>query len=112
MSIEFVIYIILGIPVMLLAVASYISVLLAIAKRFTGVIKAIISAVVYFAFSGVIISPMIILGDVIQPPIQDSTSSFIIVLVGFVIITVPGMYYLSKVRIKELQKAGYFLPRG
>ncbi|PSV49857.1 hypothetical protein [Photobacterium indicum] len=101
----------LGIPTMFIAMVMYIYLLLGIAKVFSGAMKFMLSMMLFLVFSGVVVSPMFYLISSNQPAIQESTYTLVAVLLSYFAIMTPAVYYLVKVRIKELQRAGYFLPR-
>jgi len=111
MEIELIKTIIVGMPVMLLVTAIYVYLLLGIAKIFNGLIKFIIGMVNYLAFSVVIVLPLFYLISSNQPAIKESTYTLVAVLFSYLIIMAPGLYYLGKIKLKQLQGAGYFLPR-
>ena len=101
----------IGMPLMLIAMSVYIHLLLGIAKVFRGILKFALGLAVYLIFGAVLVSPFFYLASENQPAIQESTYIFVSVLLSYVLIVAPAFYYLGKVKIKELQRAGYFLPR-
>jgi hypothetical protein len=111
MIIDFFISVVIGIPVIFISVVAYVHVLLAIAKVFSGIIKFVISMMVYLVFALIVALPMFYLISQNQPAVQESIYSLIAVIFSYCLIMAPAFYYLGKVKIKELQIAGYFLPR-
>jgi len=109
MEIELLKTVCLGVPIMLLLMVTYLNLLLLVARMFTGIIKFIIGMMLYIVFSVVLVSPMMYLIRIIQPVIQDSKYTSLAVLLSYFIIMTPAIYYLVKVKKKELQRAGYFL---
>lgn len=101
----------IGMPVMLAATVVYIYILLGIAQIFSGIGKFVISMAVYLIFAVIVVLPLFYLINENQPAVQQSTYNLVAVLVSYGLIMAPAIYYLGKVKIKELQRAGYFLPR-
>lgn len=101
----------MGIPIMFIATVMYIHLLLGIAHIFSGIGKFVLGMAVYLVFAVIVVLPLFYLIGENQPAVQQSTYSFVAVLLSYGLIMAPGMYYLGKVKIKELQRAGYFLPR-
>jgi len=101
----------IGMPVMLAAIVVYTYILLGIAQIFSGIVKFVIGMAVYLIFAVMVILPLFYLINENQPAVQQSTYNLVAVLVSYGLIMAPAMYYLGKVKIKELQRAGYFLPR-
>jgi hypothetical protein len=111
MEIELLKYIAIGMPLMFIATMVYIKLLLGIAKVTSGIPKFVLGMVVYLIFALALTMPLFYLISINQPAVQESTYSLIAVLVSYCLIVAPALYYLGKVKIKELQGAGYFLPR-
>lgn len=111
MEIELLKNIIIGMPIMFFAFAAYIQILLGIAKRFKGAVKFIFGMAIYLVFAVVVTLPLFYLIQANQPSIQQSTYTLVAVLLSYGLIMAPACYYLGKVKIKELQRAGYFVPR-
>ena len=101
----------IGMPVMLAAIVVYTYILLGIAQIFSGIVKFVIGMAVYLIFAVMVVLPLFYLINENQPAVQQSTYNLVAVLVSYGLIMAPAMYYLGKVKIKELQRAGYFLPR-
>ena len=112
MEIELLKYIGIGIPAMFIAMVGYIHLLLGIAKIFRGAIKFILGMAFYLIFAVVAVSPLLYLISKNQLAVQESTYNLVAVLLSYCLIMAPALYYLCKVKIKELQRAGYFLRRG
>jgi len=112
MEIELLKSIALGIPIMFFAMVVYINLLLGIACIFGGVFKFILSMLLYIAFSIAVVLPLVYLVNQTSADEQESTYNLIAALCGYALIMAPSFYYLGKVKIKELQRAGYFLPRS
>jgi len=112
MEIELLKYIGIGIPTMFIAMVGYIYLLLGIAKMFRGAIKFILGMAFYLIFAVVAVSPLLYLISKNQLAVQESTYNLVAVLLSYCLIMAPAFYYLGKFKIKELQRAGYFLRRG
>ncbi len=112
MEIELLKYIGIGIPVMFIAMVVYIYLLLGITNVFSGGVKFVLGIVLYLIFAVVVVSPLMYLISLNQPTIQESMYNLVMVLFSYCLIMAPDFYYLSKVKLKELQRAGYFLPRN
>jgi len=111
MEIELLKYIGIGMPVMFIATSIYIRLLLGIAHVFSGSIKFVLGMALYLIFTVLVVSPLFYLISENQPAVQESTYNLITVLFSYGLIMAPAFYYLGKVKIKALQRAGYFLPR-
>ena len=112
MEIELLKYTGIGIPTMFIVMVGYIYLLLGIAKMFRGYTKFIFSMAFYLIFAVVAVSPLLYLISENQLAVQKSTYNLVAVLLSYCLIMAPALYYLCKVKIKELQRAGYFLRRG
>ena len=111
MEIELIKLVSIGAPSMFFAVVTYVYLLLGFARKLSGALKLIAGMLLYLVFAVVSVSPLFYLLSENQPGIQESTYELIAVLLAYALIMAPGMYYLGKVKIKELQRAGYFLPQ-
>ena len=96
---------------MFIATSIYIRLLLGIAHVFSGPIKFVLGMALYLIFTVLVVSPLFYLISENQPAVQESTYNLITVLFSYGLIMAPALYYLGKVKIKSLQRAGYFLPR-
>ena len=111
MNIEILLIVLTATPIMFVAMVLYASSLLLVARSFSGIVKAVLSMLIYLAFTMVIISPLFFMLSQYQVVIKDSMQNMAIVLFSYAIIMVPSIWYLFKYKIKALQGAGYFLPR-
>ena len=103
--------IVLGIPVVFTVTVIYAYLLLAIARVFSGVVKFSVSMVLYLIFSFLMVCPMLYLINMNKLEIKESTTTLFAVLFGYAVMLAPAMYYLIKVKMKALQRAGYFQSR-
>jgi hypothetical protein len=101
----------IGMPIMFAAMAVYIYLLLGIARVFSGIGKFVLGMVLYLIFAVIVVLPLFYLIGQNQSAVQESTYNLVAVLFSYCLIMAPSIYYLGKVKIKELQRAGYFLPR-
>lgn len=101
----------IGVPIIFAVVVAYIYLLLGIARVFSGIGKFVLGVGLYLIFALIVVSPLFYLIDKNQPAVQESTYNLVAVLFSYCLIMAPSIYYLGKVKIKELQRAGYFLPR-
>ena len=101
----------IGMPIMFSAMVVYIYLLLGIARVFNGIGKFALSMALYLVFAVIVVLPLFYLIGKNQTAVQESTYSLVAVLVSYGLIMAPAIYYLARVKIKELQRAGYFLPR-
>ncbi|KUJ83850.1 hypothetical protein AWR36_008525 [Microbulbifer flavimaris] len=100
----------IGAPVVFVTAYAYVHLLLCIAKFSAGIVKLVLSMVVYLASCPLFVAPLIFLVDDARFAIKESTWAFGYVVAGYAAIAAPGFYYLAKIKIQELQRAGYFLP--
>ena len=98
-------------PLMFVAMVIYVFLLLKVSHCFNGIIKGGVSLLLYILFVGIFLSPMYVLLINNQPEIRDSFAEIFMVLISYFIIMSPALYYLLKVKMKELQRAGYYSER-
>ena len=109
MEIDLLKIIVIGMSVEFVLAMIYVSSLLAIAKKFNGVNKTVLSLVVYITSSIILVLPLLYLIQRYQNEIYESNYIFMLIIVSYVMMIVPLLYYVLKVKIKELNSAGYFL---
>lgn len=102
--------VLLGVATLSMATFAYVYLLLGIDRIFSGAFKFILGTIVYFAFSVVLVAPLAFLLFAFGPALDRSDWALIYVLVAYAIICTPTFYYIFKIKIEELRKAGYFLP--
>ena len=112
MSIELLKYILIISPMILVAVFLYVYTLLIIARALSGVLKLVASLIIYLVFACVLSLPIFYLFAKYRETINESLGNLLLVLVSYVLIVAPSLVYVFKLKIKELQNAGYFLPRN
>ena len=98
-------------PAMLASAIIYAALLLANAKIFSGVFKFTVGLSIYFIFMCIFVSPLFYLIGQYREAANKSTATLLFVLLSYAIIMAPSLAYLLKFKIRELQDAGYFLPR-
>lgn len=111
MILDFLFAIAVGLPLILLAVYVYVETLLFVARVSSGFMKVLLGLAVYAVAAVVLVAPLLGLLAIASPVLQASDWGIALPLAGYVLIIWPGIYYLSVVRIAELRRAGYFLPR-
>ena len=109
MEIDLLKIIVIGMSIEFVLAMIYVSSLLAIAKKFDGLSKVLLSLMVYATTSIVLVLPLLYLIQRYQTEIYESNYLFILIIVSYVMMIVPLLYYVLKVKIKELNSAGYFL---
>ena len=83
MEIESLEYIGIGMPLIFIVMFLYIHMLLGIAKKFSGVVKFVLSTLFYFIFAAIMVAPLLLLIVVNRSAIQESMYSLVIVLLGY-----------------------------
>jgi len=102
--------VVVAVPGAFLATLGYVGALLSIAKHFSGAIKMLIALPVYVLYSVVLVAPLFYMLGQFRQAIQASNLYFVGVLLAWVVVVIPSVFYLGKYRIHELRRAGYFLP--
>ncbi len=88
----------------------YVASLLYIAKVLSGVLKGIVSAIIYGFFAVLIVYPLIYLININQPELMQGDNQLLInILISYAVIVTPGFIYLFS-KIGALRSAGYFKP--
>jgi hypothetical protein len=112
MNVEFIITVLIMIPAAFLSFVLYVASLLYVARTLSGVIKGVFAALIYGAFSVLIIFPLVHLININQPELMQGNNELLaIILVSYVVVVAPGFYYLF-CKLGALRNAGYFKLRG
>lgn len=111
MEIELLKTFVIATPTIFVATAVYIYILLSISRFYSSFAKYTLVIGLYLIFAIIIAFPLFYLIGKNQLAIRESTYNLMAVLVSYCLIMAPSLYYLSRVKIKELQRAGYFRPR-
>lgn len=111
MAIEIIKTIVIGAFVVFVSVFVYVQLLLGIARLSAGNVKLVLSMIVYLAMCVVLMAALIFLIDNAGFAHQDSMWAVGYTLAAYAAILALGLYYLVKVKKKELERAGYFLSR-
>jgi Na+/melibiose symporter-like transporter len=102
-----------GLGSVLIASVAYVSALLWIARHFRGGLKIAISLFVYVLMSVVLfLSLLNILGVSPDPAMRQNWGYLVTVLITWVVMVAPGVIYIVHFKLSQLQRAGFFLPRG
>jgi hypothetical protein len=111
MIIEVIKTIAVGCVVTSIATYLYVHILLVIAKVSSGAIKFVLAMVPYLVISVVLVAPLVFLVSDFRFVLKESAWSMIYVLIAYGVTVFPSFYYLGKVKLIDLRKAGYFRPR-
>jgi len=111
MIIEVIKTIAVGCVVTSLATYLYVHTLLAIARVSSGAIKFILAMVPYLVFSVVLVAPLVFLVNDFRLVLKEGAWAVVYVLIAYAVTLFPAFYYLGKVKLVDLRRAGYFRSR-
>ena len=96
-------------PSLLVATVAYVHLLIRIGTLPGNVVRQVVALVLYAIYSIVLI---FFLGAIVRssglPSSPDSTWGIVVVCVICAVTVAPSLYYIGVVRIKDLQRAGFF----
>ncbi len=102
-----------GLVVLYLAARFYVAVLLYLGSRFNGALKAIAGFLVYVLFAVVLVSPLFfMIGNSHRYPTQKGNWVYLLFEGAcFLMSASCAVWYVFKVKIRELRANGYYLKK-